>query len=275
MEAIEVAQAALADESESETSEALAGENLEQPSVETEEAADADGAGKAEGDDSETESKSQRRRRMRREKEQQANQTIKQLEQENERLRKRASSIKAPDPDDYTSDFEYAADLAAYKVRQQDVQAEDERIRTSYSEAESDDGKGFTEAVTDFNAEGAEKYKDYVEVVTRGPDKGGPNITAIMAEALMETDAGVDIAYYLGKNVKESAKIASMSPVAQAKAIFQLESKVAKSNMPAQSQAPAPVKPVRGGSAAPIKPVSEMSMSEYAAYRQKQMAAGN
>lgn len=271
MEAIEVAQAALADESESETSEALAGENLEQPSVETEEAADADDAVKVEGDDSETESKSQRRRRLRREREEQVSARVTALEQENKRLKERAKSVKAPDPDDYTSEAEYVADMAAYKVRSQDVQAEDERIRAGYDEADSEDAKSFNEAAADLSAEGAEKYADFDAVVKRETKDGGPAVSPIMIEAMLESDMGADIAYYLGKNVKESHKIFAMSPVAQAKAIFNLEAKVAKGTMPAQSQAPAPVKPVRGGSSAPTKPVSEMSMSEYAAYRQKQM----
>lgn len=272
MEAIEVAQAALADESESETSEALRGENLEQPVTDTEEAADADDADDATGDDSETESKSQRRRRLRREKEQEVARKVSALEAENARLRERQKSRgDRPDPDYYTSESEYAADLAVWKSRDADVQAETENLQTRYDEVDGEDAGAFQAATADLNAEGAEKYKDYNEVVTRPRENGGPAITVVMAEALLESDMGADIAYYLGKNVKESEKISAMSPVAQAKAIWKLESKVAKSTMPAQSQAPAPVKPVRGGSSAPTKPVSEMSMSEYAAYRQKQM----
>jgi hypothetical protein len=272
MEAIEVAQAALADESESETSEALRGENLEQPVTDTEEAADADDADDAAGEDSETESKSQRRRRLRREKEQEVARKVSALEAENARLKERQKSRgDRPDPDYYTSESEYAADLAVWKSRAADVQAETENLRTRYDEVDGEDAGAFQAATADLNAEGAEKYKDYNEVVTRPRDQGGPAITVVMAEALLESDMGADIAYYLGKNVKESEKISAMSPVAQAKAIWKLEAKVGKSNAPAQSQAPAPVKPVRGGSSAPTKPVSEMSMSEYAAYRQKQM----
>lgn len=275
MEAIEVAQAALADESESETSEALRGENLEQPVTDTGEATDVDDTDDATGDDSETESKSQRRRRLRREKEQEVARKVSALEAENARLKERQKSRgDKPDPDYYTSESEYAADLAVWKSRDADVQAETENLRTRYDEVDGEDAGAFQAATADLNAEGAEKYKDYNEVVTRPRENGGPAITVVMAEALLESDMGADIAYYLGKNVKESEKISALSPVAQAKAIWKLESKVAKSTMPAQSQAPAPVKPVRGGSSAPTKPVSEMSMSEYAAYRQKQMNGG-
>jgi hypothetical protein len=273
MEAIEVAQAALADESASESSEALRGENLEQPTTEAEEAADAEDADEAVSEDSE--SKSQRRRRMRREKEQEVSRKVETLEAENTRLRKRQESGgDRPDPDYYTSESEYAADLAVWKSRDADVQAETENLRTRYTEVDGEDTDAFRMATEDLNAEGAEKYEDYNAVVTKAREDGGPAITVVMAEALLESDMGADIAYYLGKNVKESEKISALSPVAQAKAIWKLEAKVAKGTPPAQSKAPVPIKPVRGGSSAPTKPVSEMSMSEYSAYRNKQMSGG-
>ena len=203
-----------------------------------------------------------------------ANRKITQLQAENDRLKQRASAIKAPDPSRYTSEAEYAADLAAYRVRKQDVEAESSRINADYSDAESTEAGAFNEAVSDFMAEGAEKYQDFVAVTAREPKDGGPMVSPIMAEAIMESDLGIDLLYYLGKNPKEAAKIAELSPVAQARAIFKLESKVGAQVAPPKSQAPAPVKPVRGGSAAPTKSPSQMSMAEYAAYRQKQIRGG-
>ena len=63
----------------------------------------------------------------------------------------------------------------------------------------------------------------------------------------------------------------SAGEVAQARAIWELEAKVSKPKEPPVSKAPPPVKPVRGGAASNTKPVSEMSMSEYASFRQRQM----
>lgn len=263
LEAIEVAQSALSDVEDA--SEALADEGKK---VEQSEDEAADELAEGEGEESEKESKSQRRRRLRREKEQQATQRMWQLEQENSRLRERAGTLRQPNPQHYSSEAEYAADLAAYRVRKQDVQAEDERIQGGYSEAASTEAAAFDEAVADFKAEGAEKYKDFVQVLERNDI----SISPVMAEAIMESDMGVDVAYYLGKRPKEAARIAALSPVAQARAIFALEAKVQAELAPPKSQAPAPVKPIRGGSAAPAKPVSQMSMAEYAAYRQKQIA---
>lgn len=267
LEAIEVAKAALSDVNPlgDEPSEDLDEvETAEQPE-------DEDAESEADGE-AEKESKSQRRRRLRREKEAEITRERDALYAENERLRQRAlSGGRQPNPRNYNSDAEYAADLAVWKARTGDMQAETERLETQYQGTDDKDAEAFQEAAADLKSEGAEKYKDFDAVVNREPKQGGPAITPVMVEAMIESDFGADIAYYLGKNPKESLKIFNMSPVAQARAIFNLEKKVQAQSAPPRSEAPPPVKPVRGGSAAPTKPVSQMSMSEYAAYRQKQM----
>lgn len=268
-EALEVALADLPDVSESESSEVIKDNEQQETSEEA-----AEQSAKTEDVSQEGETKSQRRRRLRRERETNVNAEVERLRAENERLKTRGRTVKAPNPQDYTNQAEYAADLAAYRVRSQDAQAETERIQSDFKRAETAERDSFAEAAMDFKSEGVEKYPDFAELVSRTPDKGGPALTTVMTEALFESDAGVDVAYYLAKNPAESKKIAQMSPVAQARAVFQLEAKVAKQAEPVRSKAPAPVKPVKGGSAAPQKSPSEMSMSEYAAYRQKQMQGG-
>lgn len=274
LEAIEVAQADLSDVNDGESSEApKKAKQTEQPELEAEDDAADAGEGEDEGEgEAGKESKSQRRRRMRREREQEVTRKVSALQAENAKLKERAKQGgREPDARYYQSDAEYAADLAVYRSRQADVQAEERRISEEYGVATNDDAESFKTAAADLVAEGREKFADYDAVVSRKVEEGGPPITTIMVEAMIETDFGADIAYYLGKNVKEAARISNLSPVAQARAIFELEKKVSAKTPPPKSQAPAPVKPVRGGSSAPIKPVSEMSMSEYAAYRQKQM----
>jgi hypothetical protein len=269
-EAIEVALEDLSDVSDSEPSTETE-EGLEQPEQLEADAAEQQAEANDEGSQ-EQETKSQRRRRLRREREQKTNDRVKALEAENARLKTKADRLKAPNPQQYTSEAEYQADLAAYKVRKQDIEDESERINQDYSEAEQEDGSAYSEAITDFQAEGSAKYKDFRDVISRPTESGGPAFTTIMTEALFESDIGIDVAYELAKNPQETYKIAKLSPVAQAKAIFEAEAKVKAKQVPPKSKAPAPVKPVRGGSsAAQSKPVSEMSMAEYAAYRQKQM----
>lgn len=275
-EAIEVAQADLADvsqsygdPSESATSDVEIVEEVTEQQQEPEEAATeevADGEGERE-----TETKSQRRRRLRREREEKREADIRRLTQENERLRERSGKLRAPRREEFYDEPSYTAALAAYNVRAQDAEEAAERLTGEFTGLERADQNSFQETLGDFVSEGAEKYKDFAEKLERKPEDGGPNISAIMAEAMMETDSGIDVAYHLATHPAEANKIAKMPPVAQARAIWELEAKVSKPKEPPVSKAPPPVKPVRGGAASNTKPVSEMSMSEYASFRQRQM----
>ena len=66
-----------------------------------------------------------------------------------------------------------------------------------------------------------------------------------MAQAVQASDAGPDIAYYLGSNPKEADRISRLSPILQAKEIGRLEAKIA-SDVPVKrsTSAPAPISPV-------------------------------
>lgn len=269
-EAMEAALARLPDVSESESSESdllpdEIGEEAKEQETSEEAAEGADGK-----DGEETETKSQRRRRMRREREEAREAEIARLQRENERLKQTAGRLKAPKPEQFRSDAEYLAAMAAYNVRKQDTEETAQRLTSEYQAVEEGDQEVLASSMQDFVTEGTAKYKDFADKIMREPAQGGPKITTVMAEALIESDMGVDVAYYLATNVKEAEKIAKLPPVAQARAIWELESKVQDQRKPAVSKAPPPVKPVRGSSGN-TKPVSEMSMAEYAAYRNRQI----
>lgn len=104
----------------------------------------------------------------------------------------------------------------------------------------------------------AEKAPDYHQVVTN------PNlqITPLMADAIKESETGAAIAYYLGKNPQEAARIASMSPLQQATAIGRLEEKVALPQQ-RQTQAPPPVKTVSGGVGAATPDLASGSFEDF------------
>ena len=277
-EAIEVALADLSDvnsaESESSTSDFEVPETDTDEAEQQEQASDEAGQSDGKGAEQETETKSQRRRRLRREREQAKEAEIARLQRENSRLEQRAKGLHPPRRDQFYDEADYTAALAAYNVRRQDAESDYERINTEYSAVEQGDAEQFHESLTDFNSEGSAKYKDFVDKVSREPKDGGPQITHMMAEALMESDVGIDVAYYLATHVKESAEIAKLPPMQQIRALYDLEAKVSQPKAAPVSKAPPPVKPVRGGSASASKPVSEMSMAEYYAYRKKQLNGG-
>jgi hypothetical protein len=135
-----------------------------------------------------------------------------------------------PVADSFTDPEEYAQALALQKaqelVAQRDAAKQQAEIMEAYANSE--------EKVRD-------KYDDY-DQVARNPNVP---ITEVMAEAIYASDVGPEVAYYLGTNVKEAARISRLSPFLQAKEIGKIEAKLA-SDPPVKktSNAPAPISPV-------------------------------
>lgn len=106
------------------------------------------------------------------------------------------------------------------------------------------------------------QYPDYDDVVGKPYEEGGPAISPLMGDAIMTEANGIDVAYYLGKNVKESVRIAKLPPLQQAVEIGKLAVKLANEAPPTKkvSSAPSPIRPVGSNSAAPsINPLDPRS----------------
>lgn len=143
-----------------------------------------------------------------------------------------AQTLRSTPPvaDSFTDPEEYAQALALQKaqelVAQRDAAKQQAEIMEAYADSE--------EKVRD-------KYDDY-DQVARNPNVP---ITEVMAEAIYASDVGPEVAYYLGTNIKEAARISRLSPFLQAKEIGKIEAKLA-SDPPVKktSNAPAPISPV-------------------------------
>jgi len=134
-----------------------------------------------------------------------------------------------PTADQFESPTDYANFIRAEAeklVQQQEVHKYRQSIEDSYAERE--------EAAMD-------KYDDFDQVVKN------PNlpISDAMAEAIKSSEVGPDVAYYLGTNIKEAARISKLSPLMQAKEIGKIEAKLSD-NPPVRktTSAPAPISPV-------------------------------
>lgn len=171
---------------------------------------------------------------------------------------------EVPPADQFESVEAYAQALAekraAELVQQREVQQQQAQVLASHGERE--------DAARD-------RYDDYEDVVynPRLP------ITPIMAQTIQTSDAGPDVAYYLGSNPKEAERIARLPAILQAKEIGKIESKLASSPPVKKSTAaPQPISPVTARSTATSldttdpRSVKQMSPSEWiAAERQRQV----
>ncbi len=91
-----------------------------------------------------------------------------------------------------------------------------------------------------------------------------------MRDAIIDSDLGPKVAYWLANNPDEAKKIASMSPLATVKAIGRLEERLeSQAKAPKKpTSAPAPLTPV-GGKASVSKDPGKMSDAEYLEWRKK------
>jgi hypothetical protein len=143
---------------------------------------------------------------------------------------RRAAPVNPPAPDDFQNAADYAEALAEQKaqqlVRQREAAQQQAKLLETYHEKEET---------------ARSKYDDF-EQVAYNPSLP---VTDVMAQSIQASDVGPDIIYWLGSNPKESARIANLPPILQAKEIGRIEAKMA-SDPPLKrtSTAPAPIAPV-------------------------------
>jgi AraC-like DNA-binding protein len=171
-------------------------------------------------------------------------------------------------PEQFESTEQYVEALALQRA-EQIAQEKEFNVR----QAQVIEAWGEKEEVT------RDKYPDYEQVVHN------PNlrITDVMANVIQGSEIGPEIAYHLGLNPKESARIAALPPFAQASEIGKLEVKlVANPPVKKTSSAPEPFKGIRSGGSDTInrfdttdpRSVKTMSTSEWIeADRKREMEA--
>lgn len=111
---------------------------------------------------------------------------------------------------------------------------------------------------------GEDKYDDFQKVIT----SQGVRITDSMAMTIAESEGGAEIAYFLGKNVKESERIANLSLPNQVKEILKLELRFQKQT----TNAPAPITPHKGNDTGRVDE-SKMTYEQYRDHVQKGLAS--
>jgi hypothetical protein len=119
----------------------------------------------------------------------------------------------------------------------------------------------------------AGKHADYLEL-TRD---GSLPVTQTMVELLQEADAGPEVLYYLANNRDEAFRISQMDEKSAARAIGRLEAKLETPAKPAPppkpvSKAPPPPPQIEAVEPAVNKDPSQMTDSEFAKWRKRQIA---
>lgn len=174
--------------------------------------------------------------------------------------------LEVPPMEQFESPDAYAEALAYKKaqelIQQREMQRQQAEILSAYHERE--------EVAT-------ERYADFKQVAYGDHVR----ITQVMADTIRASEVGPDVAYYLGSNPSEAAKIADLPPFLQAKEIGRLEAKLL-SDPPVKktTSAPPPIAPVTARGAKPPvydttdpRSIKTMSTSEWIeADRRRQLA---
>lgn len=108
---------------------------------------------------------------------------------------------------------------------------------------------------------GMGKYNDFRDVVHENLP-----ISNDMVNVLLDSDKGHELAYYLGKNPGEAARIFNLPAHRQAYEMGKIEAKLAGPTQKTKTNAPVPTSPV-GGKEIPAKKPEDMDHDEYKAWR--------
>jgi hypothetical protein len=109
---------------------------------------------------------------------------------------------------------------------------------------------------------GREKYHDF-DMVMANPQT---QYSETMIEGLTDAENSADIAYHLGQNPQEAAKIMQMPPLQQVMAIGKLDVQVAAAK-PKTTKAPPPSEPVAAGSSGAVVDPDKMTADEWRKWR--------
>jgi len=175
------------------------------------------------------------------------------------------SQSSKPKPEDFDThkEFETALEKWTEKKPKPSSEAKKPAANSDFVEALAE--------VSDSFEDGRKAHEDFDELVLAKDTR----ITEPMIIAMADADDPSEIAYYLGKHKSETARIAELSPLRQAKEIAKIEAKLAAKKSEATekkpddkaptkkvTQAPAPVKPVSGNDASEKK-LEDMDFAEF------------
>lgn len=177
---------------------------------------------------------------------------------------KPAVPVNKPTVDQYGTYEDYLEALSDWKVEQRLSTERAERERQAQEESKRNKSLTYAERVE----KALTKYEDY-EQIAHG--RHWP-MTDDMQEAILESEMGPDIAYYLGNNPEEAARISRLSPAAQNRELGKLEAKLSLPYpKPKTTTAPPPIE-ASGSKAKAQKRPEEMSDKEFADWRRRQIA---
>jgi len=186
-----------------------------------------------------------------------------------------------PNRADYQDDAEWDDAMLAYSDQRAEFIARREIRQTVEREREQAHRAAIAQAQEETRQrhqaridKALEKYPDFHEVA----ETPTVHISIPMAHAILHSEMGPDLQYFLGKNPAEAKRIMQLPPPSQLVELGKIEARLSVSAEPVKPAAPVsraqpPIKPLRPTETAPAnRPLDELSMDEYVRRRKEQQA---
>ena len=189
-----------------------------------------------------------------------ARQEAERLRQERQELENRVKELETklspqpvqeiepePDPSQFNDAIEYAKALAEYKVEEKLRERDQQEMARKAQEEQTRKQAEFAKRMEVAKAE----MPDFEEMIASA---GDVQVSAPVNEAILESEVGPQILYYLAENPDFARSLSSKSLVTQVREIGRLEATLAKTNgkkepVAKKSNAPAPISPIKASSA--------------------------
>ena len=188
------------------------------------------------------------------------------LEQRGQSAPTHRQAIDAAEPtiDKFDNFDEYVAAKAEFIAKRQIESTLTEREQRQAAAREAAERTKTADGWTKRVAAATAEMPDFEDVMSAGADLP---MTPAMSQAIMESDVGPKLAYYLASHPDETESIAAMSPIGAIRALGRIEERLATAKPVVKTTSmPAPIAPI-GARAAVKKDPGKMSDAEYAKWR--------
>jgi len=180
-----------------------------------------------------------------------------------------STKLSEPKQGDFPDFDKYQAALSAYYMMrgfdgreaaklESEAKARFEKVQQAKQEQAQEAAQNWAAQIE----EAKQRYPDF-DQVARNPTLP---ISKALGEQITASDVAGDLAYYLGKNPEQAARLSSLPPVEMARAIGRIEQQVSAPQPKTVSTAPQPISPVKP-KATPVLDPSKMSYADFVAAR--------
>lgn len=170
-----------------------------------------------------------------------------------------------PKEDDYENPAEYAAAKAVYDA---DVRAVKRARGTLESNAKTARTEASKTALDTFRERAMALADRYPDIEAKVFQDNSLPISPDMAEIIMASEQGPELAYYLASHREEASRIKQMKPLAAAKELGRIEARLGIPQARTETKAPKPTPALNGKAGRVSKDPRQMTDAEYFKWRQ-------